>query len=185
MAPKAAAPAPRTKVKLTSRPLDCFLVAFFLSDVFVCCVAGLDAVLNANPAQYDSNPAIWPPTFIAKALHGFAKASDPLLYARPLWLRAMLAIRLSYALYDAFAAYCFAKGEKARGLRPLGFVYSALMIYSTVIVMTEGLLGEHAAGSTGAYLAAYVPYLVVPALIVWRLLDEEPFKRRVGRRRQD
>ncbi len=118
----------------------------------------------------------------------YARLADPLLILNPPQVRVSAGISafLWLPLYLFFIA-AFVKGWNS--VRPLGLVYGGALTHGMITYMSEGIFGFMAtegwadpaicAGcvepNTWYYLAANLPYLLIPALMIWRMWKPNPF----------
>lgn len=118
----------------------------------------------------------------------YARLADPLLILNPPQVRVSAGISafVWLPLYLFFIA-AFVKGWNS--VRPLGLVYGGALTHGMITYMAQGIFGFMAtegwadpalcAGCTEPntlfYLAANLPYLLIPALMIWRMWRPNPF----------
>lgn len=118
----------------------------------------------------------------------YARLADPLLILNPPQVRVSAGISafIWLPLYLFFIA-AFIKGWNSA--RPLGLVYGGALTHGMITYMAEGIFGFMATSgwadpavcpgcvepNTLYYLAANSPYLIIPALMIWRMWKPNPF----------
>eukprot|EP00743_Colponemidia_sp_Colp-15_P008277 GILK01008984.1.p1 GENE.GILK01008984.1~~GILK01008984.1.p1 ORF type:complete len:230 (+),score=20.70 GILK01008984.1:76-765(+) len=116
----------------------------------------------------------WPPKFLTKVYFMWARTVDPLLYDNPLFWQVMEWINLLTLMpYSAVAIFGFLRGWK--WIRIPGIVTASFTFYSLCICIATTLWGDKPSPDVPMFLAIYLPYLIFPALIVWRLAEDDPF----------
>lgn len=126
---------------------------------------------------------------------------DLLLAVNPLWYQIMAYVSpLFYAPFYLYAIPAFWKQSKS--VRIPGLVFAGCMFYSLVVIVAEELFGEYKSPRPDLILAgecsklkfcfsptmqischqptAYSSYLIMPLVIAWRLLPEDPFAKRAS-----
>jgi hypothetical protein len=154
-------------IPLRERAVDRALVGGFLvfaaTSVFVDRLAALDVdVCEAGS--------------LGGSLCWYGRTLDPLFLANPQWLRVMSGISawLFGPLYLAFA-WAFARGVDA--VRGPALAWAVAILYSMVVHLWMEMFGEHPAPHLGLLLLVYLPYVVLPVLVLWRLRGPTPFTR--------
>jgi hypothetical protein len=118
----------------------------------------------------------------------YARVADPLLIVNPPQVRvsAWISAFVWLPMYVLFIVG-FIKGWNR--IRPFGLVYGGALTHGMITYMADGIFGRVAAEgwadpalcpgcvepNTLYYLAANLPYLVVPALMVIRMWRNDPF----------
>lgn len=172
---------------LSERPWDWFFVvafsAFIVTSIVTDSVNGLNGSLDpasAYPVErfiYDT----------------YARVADPLLVLNPPQVRvsAWISAFVWLPLYVVFVLG-FVRGWN--GIRPAALVYGGALTHGMITYMSEGLFGWMATEgfadpglcpgcvepATWIYLAANLPYLLVPALLIVRMWRPTPFGRRAA-----
>jgi hypothetical protein len=166
-------PGTRIRIPLSQRKLDRLLVFAFATFAFT------SFAFDRLSAQYADLEA--QRGFFVEYLVRFGRTVDPLLIANPMWLRLMCG--LSAFVFGPF--YLVLVVGLVRGddrIRVPGLVYAAVMSYSLVVHLGVELLGELPPLNMPVFAATYVPYVVFPLLLAWRLRAPHPFTRPVDER---
>lgn len=169
-------------VPLSERKLDRFFVVAF--SAFICTSIITDSVNGLNGAL-DPNSGYWVERYIYDT---YARLADPLLILNPPQVRvsAWISAFVWLPTYVVFVAG-FVRGWN--WIRPLGLVYGGALAHGMLSYMAEGIFGNMAtvdwadpalcAGcvepNTLYYLAANSMYLIVPALMIFRMWKDNPF----------
>lgn len=103
-----------------------------------------------------------------RALYWYGVKYDPLVAANPLVLRLMSAI--SAFIFGPFYLV-LARGlwRGSASIRTPAIVYGWVMLYSMVIHIVYELWGELPPPNLAVFAGVYAPYVVAPALLLWRL----------------
>ncbi len=165
----------RTVVPFAERKLDVGLWAFFLLNVLVVTyTADVEQLLISDPDNF-SYP-IWPPPFVVDLLHDYFRDHDPLLYARPEWYRAIVAIdSLFYGPFYIAALYAFWKGRE--WIRNWCLIWAAVMLATVTVILVEEVAGPYATDHLPLVLATNAGWLLVPVVVLIRMWGEHPFTR--------
>ena len=163
----------RRTVPLRRRPLDLALIAFFAVNLlFTTYVVSLEQVVIADPFHFAPPP--WPPERLLALVHWWEKSFDPLLLARPAWYRATIWLDvLAFGPFYALAIWAFATGRE--WIRLPSVVWAAMLFTNVFIILFDELWGIHATPHPGVVVAANASWMIVPALVVWRMRSEHPF----------
>ena len=96
---------------------------------------------------------------------------------RPVWWRMTIWIdALFFGPFYCFAVYAFTKGKD--WIRIPSVIYASVMLTNVTIILGEEIMGEHATPTLLPVLAANASWVIVPALLIWRMWDaEHPFTR--------
>jgi hypothetical protein len=154
-------------IPLRERALDRALILGFLvfasTSVFVDRLAALD--VDVCQARSLGGSLCW-----------YGRNLDPLFLANPQWLRVMSGISawLFGPLYLVFA-WAFARGVEA--VRGPALAWAVAILYSMAVHLWMEVFGEHPAPRLGLLLLVYLPYLVLPLLVLGRLRGPTPFTR--------
>ena len=81
------------------------------------------------------------------------------------------------APFYALAILAFMRGQS--WIRLPALVYSSVLLTIMPIVLGEQLFGPHATSRPGLVLAVYAAYVIMPALVAWRVRHPEVFPPRV------
>lgn len=158
-------------IPLRERPLDRLLIAGFLSfavtSLFVDRLAALDIDFCAEQRLWGS-------------LCWYGRNLDPLFLSNPQWLRVMSGISawVFGPLYFVLA-WGFWRGVDA--VRGLALAWAATISYSMVVHLWMEFFGDHPPPRPGLLLLVYLPYVLLPLLVIWRLRESMPFTRVVDR----
>ena len=163
-------------IPLSERRLDLGIIFFFLINIgFITYVVDVEQLVIADPAHFTY--PLWPPRPLVDMVHWWGRTFDPALMAREPWWRATIWIDvLGFGPFYAFAIFAFVKGRD--WIRTPALVWSGLMSANVIIILFEELLGAHATPRPGIVVAANLPWLVFPWLVVARLHRERPFEAR-------
>jgi hypothetical protein len=119
----------------------------------------------------------WPPAPLKRILGKWVSVIDPLFGSGLAWVRAMIAMEvLLYPVFCMMACRVLRRGlHTARdAFTVASIVFATANSYSVLLLGAETLLGTEKAVRTPVvwmWLAAYLPFLCVPALFatrVWR-----------------
>ncbi len=143
-------------IPLRKRPLDRWLIVGFLlfasTSLFVDRLAALDVDFCGEQRM-------------GGALCWYGQHLDPLFLANPQWLRV---------LYLALA-WAFWRGvDAARGP---AVAWAVAILYSMVVHLWMEVFGDQPAPRLGILLLVYLPYVMLPLLVLWRLRSPTPFTR--------
>lgn len=167
-------------VPLAERRFDLAFIVFFAVNLFfITYIVDLEQLVIADPARFTY--PLWPPPPFVDLVHWWGRSFDPALMAREPWWRATIWIDvLAFGPFYAFALWAFVKGRN--WIRVPALVWAGLMLANVIIILFEELRGTHATPRPGVVLAANLPWLTMPCLVVARLaLRERPFERVVRR----
>jgi hypothetical protein len=166
----------RTPIPLAERRWDLAFIVFFAINIgFITYVVDIEQLTIADPLHFTY--PLWPPPPLVDMVHWWGRTFDPALMAREPWWRATIWLAvLGFGPFYAFAIYAFVKGRDF--IRVPAFIWSGVMFANVVIILFEELLGAHATPRPGIVVAANIPWLVMPWLVVARLArSEHPFSR--------
>jgi hypothetical protein len=165
---------PPMATPLSRRPGDFVFIGFFIVNLFfVTYIVDVEQLTIANPFHFTY--PLWPPRPLVDMVHWWGRNFDPALMAREPWWRATIWIdALGFGPFYVFAIYAFIKGRD--WIRIPCFVWAGTMFANVVIILFEELLGQHATPRPGIVIAANIPWLLFPPLLVLRMaLRERPF----------
>ena len=163
-------------IPLAERRLDLAFIVFFVINIgFITYVFDVEQLTIVDP-QHFTYP-LWPPHAIVDLVHWWGRNYDPALMARePFWRATIWLDVLGFGPFYAFALYAFWKGRN--WIRIPAFVWAGIMFANVTIILFEEFLGAHATPRPGIILAANLPWLSMPWLVVARLgWRERPFTR--------
>ena len=113
-----------------------------------------------------------------RAIHWWGRTADGLVLARPVWFRVAIWLELLVqAPFYALAILAFLRGHS--WIRLPALVYSSVLLTIMPIVLGEQLFGPHATSRPRLVLAVYAAYVIMPALVAWRVRHPEVFPPRV------
>jgi len=181
--------APPPALPLSARPVDRLLVVWWVifwftvmfTDLhnFTASVRGV-SVAGLEPLLALERP-LWPPPALTYVYYRWARTVDPLLYANPVWWQCIEWLNLCTLMpFSAYAAWAFAVGDN-RAVKP-AFVIQAFTFYSLVLCIGSTLFGDARSGDPVMFAAIYVPYLVMPVLVLarlWPAAEDGPFSHRL------
>jgi hypothetical protein len=164
----------RRPIPLARRPLDAALVAFFVVNLlFTTYVVSLEQIVIDDPSRY--LPPLWPPERLLALVHWWERSFDPLLLARPAWYRATIWLDcLAFGPFYAVAIYAYARGRD--WIRIPSVVWASMLFTNVFIILFDELKGIHATPRPGVVVLANAAWMLVPAIVVWRVArSEHPF----------
>jgi hypothetical protein len=163
----------RRPVPIRQRRIDLVFVAFFLVNVvFITYGVDLEQLVIADPARFTQPP--WPPAPLVDLVHWYGSHFDPLLMARPPFWRMTIWIDvLGFGPFYAFAIYAFLRGRD--WIRAPALVWSGTMAANVLIILMEERYGAWATPHFGFVLSLNLPWLLMPAAMIWRMRREHPF----------
>jgi hypothetical protein len=152
---------------LGERPRDRYLILCFL--VFACTSLFVDR-LAALDADFCGEQ------HLGGALCWYGQNIDPLFLANPQWLRVMSGISAwVYGPLYLLLAWAFWRGVEAA--RTPALVWAVAILYSLVVHLWMEFFGEYPAIRPVVLLLVYLPYVIVPIIVIARLRDARPFSR--------
>lgn len=164
----------RTAIPLSRRKFDLLPLAFFAANVFYTIpFIDLEQVLIADPKERAM--AVFPPDWAIDLVHAYGERYDPLVMARPLWYRTTLAwqVVLFWPFYVA-ALWAFARGRD--WVRKPGLVWAGSQLTIVMLPTVHQLVGPLATDHPVVVLFLYLPWMVVPVVVIARLWrSEHPF----------
>jgi hypothetical protein len=163
---------------LSRRPLDVVFIAFWAINFgFITYMIDVEQLVIPDPAHFTY--PFWPPRFAVDAIHWWARAFDPVVWARPPWYRATIWIdSLVFGPFYLFAIAAFWKGRS--WIRIPSIVWAGMMIAIVTIILFEEFWGATPTASRGLVLAANLPWLLFPLAVIGRMRREDPFAARAG-----
>ena len=160
---------------LASRRADWPLVAFFLLNLFfITYVFDFEQLSVPDTSQFTY--PIWPPSPLVDLFHNYGNSLDPLMMARPAWWKATILIDvLLFGPFYTAALYALVRGRD--WIRVPSLVYSGMMISNVLIILVDEFFGQHPAPQPLLVLLLNLPWLLMPAYIIFRLgLTPHPFQ---------
>ncbi len=163
----------RQPIPISQRRTDLLFVAFFLLNFgFITYVVDLEQLVIADPARFSYPP--WPPASLVDLIHWYGERFDPLLMARPPFWRMTIWIDvLFFGPFYLAATYAFLRGRD--WIRVPALVWSGLMTANVLIILMEERYGAWATPYFSLVLALNLPWLLLPAAMIWRMRHDHPF----------
>jgi hypothetical protein len=160
------------------RKIDWAFIAFFIVNLgFITYGIDIEQLTIANPERFTYPP--WPPRAIVDLAHFWGRNFDPALMAREAWWRATIWIDvLGFGPFYAVALYAFVK--RRDWIRLPSLLWAAVMMTNVTIILFEELAGAHRTPRPGPVVAANLPWLLIPALMIARMRHERPFVPRIS-----
>ena len=153
---------------LKKRPYDFFFIGWFIINLLlVVYVIDIEQLVIKDPSNF-AQP-FWPPAFVVNGLHWWGSSFDPLLMARPVWYTTLVWIDvIAFGPFYAIATYAFIKGKN--WIKIPSILYSAVICANMNIIFYGAFSGDYPKPVTGIYLAAYLPYLIIPIILAIRMI---------------
>jgi hypothetical protein len=145
---------------LHERPLDLVLVAAFLSFAITSFLFDPYTALDVDLAASTHAPA--------RVVHWFGVNVDPLVLHPPLFLRIMVGVSV-LVFGPIYLVLAYGIWREREWIRTPGIAYAAIKIYSMIVYLGVALFGETRPRDLGMFAATYLPYLLVPILLLLRL----------------
>jgi hypothetical protein len=156
----------RRPLALKERPIDLLFLAFFaVNALFVVYCVDIEQVLvdPANPTA-----AVWPPQPLIRLLHDYGRTVDPALLAREAyWKGGIWVDLLFFGPFYFVALYAYTKGRE--WIRIPTLMWGSSILTSTTIIVFEEVAGRHRSPEQLRMWLTYGPWLLVPALAIWRM----------------
>ncbi|KAH7828935.1 putative EXPERA (EXPanded EBP superfamily) [Monocercomonoides exilis] len=111
-------------------------------------------------------------------VHWYGKNFDPLLIARPpFWMTTIWVDALFFGPFYVFAIYAFVR--KRAWIRDVSIVWSSALIINVLCILSEEVYGVHRPENLRLVILLNMPWLVMPALNLARMLPrKDPWKGR-------
>ena len=168
----------KTVIPLRKRAADIAFVVFFIINLgFITYIVDFEQLaiphaVELNPPNFEY-PA-WPPRAMVDMVHWWGDRFDPVLLARPAWWRATIWLdSLFFGPFYAVAIYAFIRGRE--WIRIPAVFWAGIMFANVFIILNEELFGPHATPERLMVILANLPWLVSPALMIWRMWKDHPF----------
>jgi hypothetical protein len=166
-------------IPLSRRPGDIALVAFFSINVLgITYMQGFEQLVIADPNHFEY--PVWPPRFMVDAVHWWGRTYDPLLMARPMWWRVIIAIDATFfGPFYVCAVYAFTKGRE--WIRIPSIIWASVMLTMVAVILGEELFGEYATPEPAIVLSANALWALFPIFVLYRMIPRpHPFTAAVG-----
>lgn len=171
-------------LSICSRLVDLLFVKWYLvflftvtfTDIhnFMASMRGITVqeLVQLNDMQY-------PPKFLTQLYKDWAESVDPLLLENPPFWQVMEWVNLLCLMpFSLVAIAGFWKGWNC--IRLPAVITNSFTFYSLLICIFSTYFSPLRPEHWDIFLFVYVPYLIFPALLVWRLWDERPFSKPMG-----
>jgi hypothetical protein len=109
-----------------------------------------------------------------RALWWYGQNFDPLVAENPLFLRVMSGIS-AFAFGALYPVLAWGIAKRRNWVRGPSIVYAAMMLYSMFVHVVVELTCDTPPPNLPVFLGTYVPYIVVPAVLAWRMSPRRPF----------
>lgn len=154
-------------IPLRARPVDRWLIAGFLlfasTSWFVDRLAALDV-------DFCGEQRMW------GALCWYGRNLDPLFLANPQWLRVMSGIS-AWVFGPLYLALAWAFWRGVDAVRGPAVAWAVAILYSVTVHLWMEVFGDQPAPRLGILLMVYLPYVLLPVSVLWRLRTATPFTR--------
>lgn len=152
---------------LRQRPLDVAIIVFFVVNlVLVTYMIDLEQLVITDPDDFQY--PLWPPAWMVDLVHWYGRAFDPVLMARPAWLRATIWIdSLFFGPFYAIAIYAFWKGKN--WIRFGSIIWASVMLTNVTIILFEEVNGAYASPELFRVLVANAAWVVFPVVVLYRM----------------
>jgi EXPERA (EXPanded EBP superfamily) len=163
----------RQPIPISERRIDLLFVAFFVVNFgLITYAVDLEQLVVTDPARF--RYPLWPPPPVVDLVHWYGDRFDPLLMARPPFWRMTIWIDvLCFGPFSLVAVYAFLRGRD--WIRVPALVWSGLMTANVLIILMEERYGAWATPHFGIVLALNLPWLLLPAAMIWRMRQDHPF----------
>jgi len=152
---------------LGERPKDRWFVLGF---VMFAATSFLVDRLAALDVDFCAEQRLW------GSLCWYGQHLDPLFLANPQWLRVMSGISAwVFGPMYLVLAWAFWRGVDA--VRIPAIAWAIAILYSMVVHLWMEVFGDHPAPNLPLLLAIYLPYVVLPIAVLYRLRSATPFSR--------
>lgn len=152
---------------LGQRPHDRYLIGCFL--LFACTSLFVDR-LAALDADFCGEQRM------GGALCWYGQHIDPLFLANPQWLRVMSGIS-AYVFGPLYLVIAWAFWRGVEAVRGPALAWAIAILYSLVVHLWMEFFGEHPTPRPVVLLLVYLPYMIVPIIVLARLREARPFSR--------
>lgn len=152
---------------LKERPGDWFFVVAFGIFIVTSFTADILSALDVTTSA-DSD------CFWIRKIHWYGENIDPLMRDNPLFFQVItIFTTFVFGPFYFFLVYAFVRGRN--WIRIPAIMYVSAITFSTIIVFGVSFFGDRNPGSYPMYLAIYMPYIVVPLLLGYRMRRPNPF----------
>ena len=149
------------------------------------CVAGAVATPGLDATMGRPAPGTLRPERVAEAALGalgrrprtvpgtLMRASAALMARPPFWRMTIWIDVLYFGPFYLAGSYAFLRGRD--WIRVPALVWSGLMLANVLIILMEERYGAWATPQFGIVLALNLPWLLLPAAMIWRMRHDHPF----------
>jgi hypothetical protein len=117
---------------------------------------------------------MYPPKVLTDIYFLWARTIDPLLYSSEMWWQAMEWVNMFFLMpFSAIAIVGFVRGWN--WMRTPSIIISSWTIYSLILCLAATLWGDNRTPDVPMFLAVYVPFLILPMCVIWRMWHDKPF----------
>lgn len=141
------------------RPLDLVLIACFLSFAITSFIFDPYTALDVDLATAGGP---------ARLIHWFGTHVDPLVLHPPLFLRIMVGIS-AVVFGPTYLVLAYGLWRDRTGIRTPAIAYASIKIYSMIVYLGVALLGDVPPRDPLLFSVVYLPYGIVPLLLLWRV----------------
>src|SRR5688572_14900389 len=141
------------------RLLDRILIATFLSFAFTSFVFDPYTALDVDLADAGGP---------ARLIHWFGMHVDPLILHPPLFLRIMVGLSV-VVLGPTYLILAYGLWRDRPWIRAPAIAYASIKIYSMAVYLGVALFGEAQPRDYVLFFLVYLPYLIAPLALLWRL----------------
>lgn len=159
------------------RLIDYVFVLFFgVNLFFITYIVDFEQIAIRDPSNFEYPR--WPPKRLVDLVHWYGKNFDPLLIARPpFWMTTIWVDALFFGPFYVFAIYAFVR--KRAWIRDVSIVWSSALIINVLCILSEEVYGVHRPENLRLVILLNMPWLVMPALNLARMLPrKDPWKGR-------
>jgi hypothetical protein len=140
--------------------LDRILIATFLSFAVTSFVFDPYTALDVDLASSDHLPA--------RLIHWFATNVDPLVLHPPLFVRIMVGLS-TLLLGPTYLLLAYGLWRDRAWIRTPAIAYSSIKLYSMAVYLGVALFGETEPRDYVLFFLVYLPYLIAPLALLWRV----------------
>jgi len=145
---------------LKQRPIDLILIGTFLGFAFTSFIFDPYTALDVDLAKSESPPA--------QLIYWFATNVDPLVLHPPLFVRIMVGLSV-VLLGPTYLLLAYGLWRDSAWIRTPALAYSSIKLYSMAVYLGVALFGETEPRDYVLFFLVYLPYLIAPLALLWRL----------------
>jgi len=133
---------------------------------FITYVVDLEQLVIRDPTAF--RHPVWPPAPLVDLVHWWGRNYDPLLMARPPFWRMTIWIDVVFfGPFYACALYAVVRGRD--WIRLPAVLWAGTMLANVLIILMEERYGAYATPRWDIVLAANLPWLLMPVVVVARM----------------